>query len=86
MTPGEIKARLDDHDQRIAALESNHKDMSKAVDEIKKDTSEIVTLLRDMKGAWRILDLAAKAVKPVAWLGGMALAAGAFWTHLKGLR
>ena len=49
MTPDEIRTRLDRHEGRIAALEKSQDEMVISVDEIKKDTGEIVGILRDMQ-------------------------------------
>ena len=84
MTPDEIKARFDRHEKRISALETGQKVMGDAVDEIKKDTREIVGLLRDAKGAWAVLDLLGKLGKSLAWIAAFAAACGVVWAQWTG--
>ena len=84
MTPADIKARFERHEGRIAALEKSQTEMVIAVDEIKKDTSEIVGILRDMHGAWRVFEFVGKAAKPIAWFAAMVAAAGVLWAQVTG--
>jgi len=84
MTPDEIRTRLDRHEGRIAALEKSQDEMVISVDEIKKDTGEIVGILRDMQGAWRVFEYIGKAAKPMAWFAAMIAAAGVLWAQVTG--
>ena len=82
----EIIARLDRHENRLTSLEDAHSATSASVTEIKQDTGEIVTLMRDAQGAWRLLELLSKAAKPLTWMAALAVSAGALWAQIKGVK
>jgi len=67
-----------DLDAQTASIDSMKVDLAAntaATNGVKADTSEVVELLRSVKGAFRVLDLFAKLAKP---LGVLAMAAVAF--------
>ncbi len=82
----EIQARLDGHEQRLKLLETQRETDKAAVDEIKRDTGEIVDLLRDAQGAWRVFEMIGKAAKPLMWIAGVVAAISVFWANMTGKR
>jgi hypothetical protein len=54
------------------------------VDEIDKNTKDLVDAINAAKGAVKVLNWVASIAQPVLWIGGLILAAGAIWqTWLK---
>jgi hypothetical protein len=54
------------------------------VDEIDKNTKDLVTAIDAAKGAVKVLNWVASIAQPVLWIGGLIIAAGAIWqTWLK---
>jgi hypothetical protein len=49
------------------------------VDEIDKNTKDLVDAINAAKGAVRVLNWIASIAQPVLWIGGLILAAGAVW-------
>jgi hypothetical protein len=49
------------------------------VDEIDKNTKDLVSAIDAAKGAVRVLNWVASIAQPVLWIGGLILAAGAVW-------
>lgn len=83
-TPPDTQSkRLDDFEIRITALERAHTAAEAAVAEIKKDTGEIVALMRDAQGAWHVFEIVGKAAKPLVWIASMVAAAGVVWAQIK---
>ena len=81
----ELREEVSTLSQRVESLEAVVAADSQAIERIDKhldtlmrNTSELVQLHRDAKGAWRLLALVAKAAKPVLWIvatiGGLAIA------------
>lgn len=84
MTPEEIKAKFSEHENRITGLEKDRSAMQTTINHIRSDTAEIVEILRDAKGAWRVFEWVGKAAKPLAWIAAMIAAASIWWSKLKG--
>lgn len=61
---------------RLVAVESK-------VDDIDKSTKGLVEAFEAMQGAFKVLGWIASAAKPILWIGGCIVAAGAFWSSLK---
>jgi predicted ATPase len=80
----DIASKLTAHEQRIADLEGKHSTMETAVKAIQDNTDEIVGILRDAKGAWRVFEMIGKAAKPLAWIAALIAAGSIFWNKLKG--
>ena len=57
---------------RLVAVESK-------VDEIDKNTKGLVEALDALQGAFKVLGWVASAAKPILWIGGLIMAAGAVW-------
>ena len=54
------------------------------VDEIDKNTKGLVEAIKALDGAFKVLGWVASAAKPILWVGGLIMAAGAIWqTWLK---
>ena len=54
------------------------------VDEIDKNTKGLVEAIDALDGAFKVLGWIASAAKPILWIGGLIMAAGAIWqTWLK---
>lgn len=49
------------------------------VDEIDKNTKDLVDAIEAAKGAVKVLNWIASIAQPVLWIGGMILAAGVLW-------
>ena len=49
------------------------------VDSIDKNTSGIVEAMKALDGAFKVLGWIASAAKPILWVAGLVMAAGAVW-------
>ena len=49
------------------------------VDEIDKNTKGLVEAIKALDGAFKVLGWVASAAKPILWVGGLVMAAGAVW-------
>jgi len=49
------------------------------VDSIDKNTKGIVEAINALDGAFKVLGWVASAAKPILWIGGLIMAAGAVW-------
>ena len=49
------------------------------VDSIDKNTSGLVEAIKALDGAFKVLGWVASAAKPILWIGGLIMAAGAVW-------
>jgi hypothetical protein len=58
--------------ERLLAVETK-------VDSIDKNTSGLVEALKALDGAFKVLGWVASAAKPILWIGGLVMAAGAIW-------
>jgi hypothetical protein len=58
--------------ERLLAVETK-------VDSIDKNTSGLVEALKALDGAFKVLGWIASAAKPILWVGGLIMAAGAIW-------
>jgi hypothetical protein len=62
---------------RLVAVEAK-------VDDIDKNTKGLVEAIKALDGAFKVLGWVASAAKPILWVGGLVMAAGAIWqTWLK---
>ena len=57
---------------RLLAVESK-------VDEIDKNTKGLVEAIKALDGAFKVLGWVASAAKPILWVAGLIMAAGAVW-------
>lgn len=58
--------------ERLLAVESK-------VDSIDKNTKGLVEAFDALQGAFRVLGWIASAAKPILWIAGLVMAAGAVW-------
>jgi len=49
------------------------------VDSIDKNTSGLVEAMKALDGAFKVLGWIASAAKPILWVAGLVMAAGAVW-------
>ena len=49
------------------------------VDDIDKNTKGLVEAIKALDGAFKVLEWVASAAKPILWVGGLIMAAGAVW-------
>ena len=49
------------------------------VDSIDKNTKGLVDAFDALQGAFKVLGWIASAAKPILWVGGLIMAAGAIW-------
>ena len=49
------------------------------VDSIDKNTKGLVEAIHALDGAFKVLGWVASAAKPILWIGGLIMAAGAAW-------
>jgi hypothetical protein len=49
------------------------------VDNIDKNTKGLVDAINALDGAFRVLGWIASIAKPILWIGGLVMAAGAVW-------
>jgi hypothetical protein len=49
------------------------------VDSIDKNTKGLVEAFDALQGAFKVLGWIASAAKPILWVGGLIMAAGAIW-------
>ena len=58
--------------ERLLAVESK-------VDDIDKNTKGLVEAIKALDGAFKVLGWIASAAKPILWVAGLIMAAGAVW-------
>jgi hypothetical protein len=58
--------------ERLLAVETK-------VDDIDKNTKGLVEAIKALDGAFKVLGWIASAAKPILWVGGLIMAAGAIW-------
>jgi len=58
--------------ERLLAVETK-------VDEIDKNTKGLVEAIDALQGAFKVLNWIASIAKPILWVGGLIMAAGAVW-------
>lgn len=58
--------------ERLLAVESK-------VDDIDKNTKGLVEAINALDGAFKVLGWIASVAKPILWVGGLIMAAGAVW-------
>ena len=49
------------------------------VDNIDQNTKGLVEAIKALDGAFKVLGWVASAAKPILWVGGLVMAAGAIW-------
>ena len=54
------------------------------VDQLQKDTSNVVSAFNAAQGAFTVLEWIAKAARPLIWIVGTIAAVATLWTQHKG--
>jgi len=62
---------------RLVAVESK-------VDALTESTKDVTEAFNAAQGAFKVLETLSRLAKPLLWLIGLAAAATAFWSSLKG--
>ena len=57
--------------------------VERKVDCIDTNTKDMVSAFNAAQGAFTVLEWLAKAAKPILWIGGIIVAIGAAWEHVK---
>jgi hypothetical protein len=57
--------------------------VERTVDCIDTNTKDMVSAFNAAQGAFTVLEWLAKAAKPILWIGGLFIALGAAWEHVK---
>lgn len=66
------------HEQIYARLVA----VEEKVDSIDKNTKGLVEAIHALDGAFKVLGWISSAAKPILWVGGLIVAAGAAWQTL----
>ena len=53
------------------------------VDALSNSTKDVTAAFNAAQGAFKVLETLGKLAKPLLWLGGLFVAAAAFWEHFK---
>ena len=53
------------------------------VDALGNSTKDVTAAFNAAQGAFKVLETLSKLAKPLLWLGGLFVAAVAFWEHFK---
>ena len=53
------------------------------VDALTKSTADVTAAFTAAQGAFKVLETLSRLAKPLLWLGGLFVAAAAFWDHFK---
>jgi hypothetical protein len=54
--------------------------VEKKVDHIDNNTKSLVDAFQAVQGAFKVLGWIASAAKPILWIGGLVITAGAIWS------
>lgn len=71
-------------DERMGALEDEMVNNTAMTMQVQSNTSEIVEIMNDWKGAMKVIGYVGRAAKPMAYIVGLGTAIVGFWTALKG--
>lgn len=77
-----INARLDDGDARMARIEGELEANTKATEQIRVNTAELVEFFAAAQGAFRVLNWIGRVAKPITYIVMLASAGLAFWKAL----
>ena len=53
------------------------------VDALTESTKDVTAAFNAAQGAFKVLEALSRLAKPLLWLGGLFVAAAAFWDHFK---
>lgn len=80
----DVHDRLNDGSEKMDLLRADVDANTKATNQVKADTSEILEIFRALKGALTVLDWIGKLAKPIGAIVMVCAAAASFWSALKG--
>lgn len=75
--------RMQATDERLAALENEMVANTEATKQVQANTSEIVEIMGDWKGAMKVIGYVGSAAKPLAYIVGFCTALAGFWSAMK---
>lgn len=78
-----VEARLDAGSEKMRALGEDLKANTIATLQVREDTSEVVSLLRSLQGAFRVFNMIGKLAKPLAAIIGLVAAGMGLYYTLK---
>jgi hypothetical protein len=61
--------------ERLVAVEGK-------VDTLTESTKDVVSAFQAARGAFVVLEMLSRLVKPLLWIGGVLVAIGVFWDEL----
>ena len=54
------------------------------VDALTESTKDVTAAFEAAQGAFKVLETLSRLAKPLLWIGGLFVAAMAFWDHFRG--
>jgi hypothetical protein len=84
-TPGtaSITERLDDGDARMTRIEHDLAVNTAATRETADNTSELVSILNALKGAFKVLDFIGRLAKPLGYIVSLGAALAGVWAAFR---
>lgn len=70
-------------DERLAALENEMVANTEATKQVEANTSEMVGIMQDWKGAMKVIGYVGRAARPLAYIIGFFTALAGFYTAMK---
>ena len=78
-----INERLEAGDRRMAAIETDLAENTRATQELAAAVKDVVDFFGTMKGAFKALDMLGRLAKPLGYIVGLGASIAAFWTAIK---
>ena len=78
-----INERLEAGDRRMAAIETDLAENTRATKELAAAVKDVVDFFGTMKGAFKALDMLGRLAKPLGYIVGLGASIAAFWTAIK---
>lgn len=78
-----ITARLDAGDARMTRIEQDLAENTLATQEVAANTSELVSILNALKGAFKVLEFIGKLAKPIGYIVSLGAAVAGVWVAIK---
>ena len=84
-TPGtaSITERLDAGDARMNRIEHDLAENTAATQETAANTSELVSILNALKGAFKVLDFIGRLAKPLGYIASLGAALAGVWAAFR---
>lgn len=80
-----VDNRLDIGAATMAKLSEDLRANTKATNQVRLDTGELVSLLRSFQGAFKVFNMIGKVAKPLGYIVMAISACIAWWAAIKGL-